>query len=147
MPRLGRLALALMPEHPGLDLDGVADVDRRAEAHVDVLEVRARVLRDVLDRLAEGDEHREAGGTHEPLVAVGARVARVLRERVRRHRELREGREQALGDGLPALVSEHLAGHEVLEEVAGLLAEDARVAGHGSLLDWGGESSSRAGPG
>ena len=130
-------------EHARLDLDRVADVDRRAEAHVDVLEVGAGVLRDVLDGLAEGDQHDDAGGTHQPGVAVGARVAGVLRERVRGHRELGEGGEEALGDGLAALVPEHLPGHEVLQEVAGLLAKDALGSAHGSCL-WAGESSSRS---
>ena len=113
----------LTDEDLRLDLDRVADVDRRAEAHVDVLEVGARVLGDVLDGLAERDEHREPGRHDEPLEAVRARIARVLRERVRGHRELGEGGEQALGDRLAALVAEDLTRAEVLEEVAGLLAD------------------------
>ena len=52
------------------------------------------------------DEPRRAD---EALEAVRARVARVLRERVRRHRELGEGGEQPLGDRLPALVAEDAA--------------------------------------
>src|SRR5262249_35119940 len=59
--------------------------------------------------------------------AVGARVAGVLRERVRGHRELGEGREEPLGQRLAALVAEDLPGPEVLEEIAGLLADAARA--------------------
>ncbi len=120
-------------QHLGLHLDGVADVERRAEAHVDVLEVGARVLGDVLDRLAEGDQHHQAGRAQQATEAVAARVARVLRQRVRGHRELGEGGEQALGDRLAALVAEHLAEPEVLEEVPGLLAQDAGRVRHSDL--------------
>ena len=38
----------------------VADVDRRAEAHVDVLEIGTGVLADVFDRLREHDVHHQA---------------------------------------------------------------------------------------
>src|SRR5262245_26566937 len=130
------------PEHLRLYLDRVADVERGAEAHVDVLEVGAGVLRDVLDRLAEGHEHHEPGRADEALEAVGAGVARVLGERVRGHRELGEGREEALGQRLPALVPEYLPRPEILEEVAGLLADAAGGVGHRGGSSWARESSS-----
>jgi hypothetical protein len=130
-PQVGPARRGPNAQNPGLDLDRVSHVDRRAEAHVDVLEVRASVLRDVLDRLREGDQHRQRGRAHQPLVAVGARVVRVLGQRVRAHREIAEDRQQAIGDGLAAVVPEHLPGAEVLEEVAGLLADDERAVRHG----------------
>jgi len=51
----------------------------------------------------------------EALEAVGPRIARVLGQGVRRHGELGEGREEALGERLSALVPEELPGAEVLD--------------------------------
>ena len=134
---------ALHPEHARLGLERVAEVDRGAEAHVDVLEVRARVLGDVLHALAEHDQHHEAGRHDETLEAVRLRVASVLRERVRGHREVGEEREQPFGDRLPALVPVDVAGDEILEKMPALLPNDRH--GGGPLRDApGGVNSRRA---
>jgi len=107
-----------------------------AEAHVDVFEICSSVLGDVFHRLAEGHEHGEPGRADEPLVAVGSRVAGILGQRIRRHRELGEGREEAFGDGFAALVAEDLTGFEVFQKVASPLLEDAGILdlGHGEWL-------------
>jgi hypothetical protein len=112
-------------EHQRLGLDRVPDVHRDAEAHVDVLEVRAPVLGDVLDALAEDDVHHQARGRDEALEAVRPREPRVLRQGVRREREVREDGEKALGQRLPPAMPEHLAGLEMLDEIS-VLAADCR---------------------
>jgi hypothetical protein len=120
---------ALHAEHGRLRLERVAHAHRHAETHVDVLEVGACVLGDVLDALTEDDRHHHARLDDEPSEAVRLRVADVLREGVRRHREVGEDREQPLGDRLAALVPVGVARAEVLEEVPVLLADDR----HGSV--------------
>jgi hypothetical protein len=117
IPRRGRHA-----EHGRLDLDRVANMDRRPEAHVDVLEVGASVLRDVFDGLAERDRHDQPRGSHQPLEAVRLRVTQVLVQRVGRHREVGEVRQQSLVHGPASLVPEDLAHPEVLEKVPCLLS-------------------------
>ena len=92
---------------------------------------------------------KNRGARDEAAEAVGPRIARVLGERIRRHGELGEGREQSLGDRLAALVSEGLPEVEVLEVVAGDLAEDARGLRHERLrvrVDRGAESSATTRP-
>src|SRR5439155_1108024 len=110
-------------------LDRVTDADRRAEAHVDVLEVRAPVLGDVLHALAEDDVHHQAGWRDQAAEPVRLGVAPVLGEGVGGEAEVREDGEEALGDRLAALVAEDLPGAEVLQEVAVL----GGALGHGAV--------------
>ena len=77
-PEVGAVRRGPYTQGLRLHLDGVADVDGRTEAHVDVLEVGACVLGDVLDGLAEGHQHDQTRRADEAPEAVGAGVARVL---------------------------------------------------------------------
>jgi len=120
-------------EHLRLHLNRVTDGDLRTEPHVDVLEVRTRVFRNVLDGLTEGDKHHKAGRHNQSRKAVRPCVARVLGQRIRRHRKLCEGAEQALGDRLPAFVTESLAETKFFEVMASNSSKDAGGIGHGLL--------------
>ena len=122
------------------DLDRVPDVDRGAVAHVDVLEVGARVFGDVFDGLAESRDHHEAGRADDVAVPVGPGVPRVLRQRVGCHREVREEGKESLGHGFAPLVAKYLSGTKVLEKISGFLANDA--GRHGHLPRFGGAQSS-----
>src|SRR5207247_4293196 len=78
----------LYAEDRRLGLDRVAHAHRRAEAHVDVLEVGAPVLGDVLHALAEDDVHHQAGRGDQTAEPVGPGVATVTGEGVGRGAEI-----------------------------------------------------------
>jgi hypothetical protein len=109
-------------EHERLGLDRVSDVHRNAETHVDVLEIGATVLRDVLDALAEDDVHHQSRRCDQAPIPVCPGEPCVLRQGVGREREVREDREQALGQRLAPAVPEYLAGTKLLDEISVLPA-------------------------
>jgi hypothetical protein len=105
-------------QHGTLRLDGVADIDIRTEAHIDVLEIGASILRDVFHRLAEGHRHDEPRRHGHAGIAVQPCEVQVLVQRIGAEREVGEVGGQALGQGAAPLVPEYLTEPEILEEVA-----------------------------
>src|SRR5688572_28315741 len=120
------LRVALV-EHLGLGVQRVAGKERVREPDVGPAEIRDRLLADIGHAHADHERDGERAAHHAAPELAVARVLLVEMQRVRVHREKREGDIVILGDGAPGAVLVDVADAELLVVATETFAIGARA--------------------